>query len=162
LQGTLAGLAKRSIDTVIASSQAGACEGKLGGTVDAHVGLDDVKPAEFDGLALIGGPGSAAFAKDDVVLALARAFFKSGKPVGAICIAPTILAAAGVLEGKRATVFKDSKKTNEQFLTSHGAMYTGSAVTVDGKVVTADGPSSAIAFGDALGDAFAGAALSVP
>jgi len=147
---------------VVASSHAGPCEGKLGGTVDADVGFVDIKPADFDGLALIGGPGSAALAKDDVVLALARAFCTSGKPVGAICLAPTILAAAGVLEGKRATVFKDSKSANEQFLTSHGATYTGSAVTVDGKLVTADGPSSAIAFGDALGDAFGSAAVSVP
>ena len=62
-------------------------------------------------------------------------------------IAPTILAAAGILKHKRATVFADSKKSQVKFLEEHGASYTGAHVEVDGQLITGDGPDSADEFG---------------
>jgi len=58
--------------------------------------------------------------------------------LGAICIAPVTLAKAGVLEGKRATVWKSEGET----LKEHGADYTGASMEADGKIITADGPHS--------------------
>ncbi|MEK7136703.1 MAG: DJ-1/PfpI family protein, partial [Patescibacteria group bacterium] len=77
--------------------------------------------------------------------------------LGAICIAPTILARAGVLRGKKATVWDPSTgsgqvalPTPSQVLRECGAQYTGEAVTVDGKIVTANGPAAAEEFGRRL------------
>lgn len=70
-------------------------------------------------------------------------------PLGAICIAPTILAKAHVLEGRRATVWNVDEKQS-QLLEKYGAEYTGEAVTIDGNIVTGNGPKAAVEFGKAL------------
>jgi protease I len=66
--------------------------------------------------------------------------------VAAICLAPVILARAGVLVGKRATVAGTFAAELEQC----GATYTGPGVTVDGLVVTANAPKASRAFGEAI------------
>ena len=73
---------------------------------------------------------------------------KAGKPVGAICIAPCILAKAGVLKGRRATVFPGKEYTD--ILREGGATVVRAAVVEDGLLVTANGPNAAARFGDAL------------
>jgi protease I len=66
--------------------------------------------------------------------------------LGAICIAPTILAKAGVLKGKQATVW-DAKGEQIAILKAAGARYTGNEVTVDALLVTGNGPNAAEEFG---------------
>jgi len=66
--------------------------------------------------------------------------------VGAICIAPGILARAGILKDKKATVFPSEIET----LKREGAHYSALPVVIDGKIVTADGPEAAEGFGKAL------------
>ena len=147
--GTSDGLLDAGYDVVIASSQTGKCTGKFGGEEQASVALRDVDVNQFDKIAFVGGPGAAAFASDQEALRIARDTVSQGKKLGAICIAPTILARAGVLNGKRATVW-DSGGTQAAVLESEGATYTGEDVTVDGDIVTASGPAAADAFGKAL------------
>lgn len=65
---------------------------------------------------------------------LARSFFNRGKLTSAICIAPAILANAGLLKHKKATSFPSSKETLE----AGGAVFTGS------------GPEAAKKFGERL------------
>ena len=60
-----------------------------------------------------------AYFEDPNALKLANEFFQDGKPTTAICIAPTILANAGILKGK-STVFPDGKDA----LIKGGAQYT--------------------------------------
>ena len=77
-----------------------------------------------------------------------------GKVIAAICWAPTILAKAGVLEGKRATVWvgddaECGMKTNE-YMEKQGASCSGEGFVVDGKIVTADGPANAENFARAI------------
>ncbi len=66
--------------------------------------------------------------------------------LGAICIAPSILARAGLLDGIRATAFP----SQEADLRAHGAFWTPDAVAVDGRIVTANGPHSAEQFGESM------------
>lgn len=77
---------------------------------------------------------------------MARATVEAGKPLGAICIAPLILAKAGVLKGRKATVW-DSGGEQIAILKAHGAVYTDQAVVIDGSVVTGNGPGAAGEFG---------------
>ena len=77
---------------------------------------------------------------------IARETFAAKIPLGAICIAPTILAAAGVLAGKKATVW-DSEGEQITFLKQCGAEYSGESVTRDGLIVTGNGPKAAEEFG---------------
>jgi len=149
LAGTRAGLEEAGFTVVLASTDSGPCTGKLGGTEMAEIALRDVVVSRFDRIAFIGGPGAHALAKDFDALNVARATAQANIPLGAICIAPTILATAGVLRGKHATVW-DEEGEQERFITEHGASYTGDPVTIDGLIVTGNGPDAAEAFGKAF------------
>jgi len=140
------GLESGGYEIIVASIEAGKCAGKFGGLEVAEVALRDVDVSLFDKVAFIGGPGAVALADDEDAKRIARDTLKFGKKLGAICIAPTILARAGVLKGKRATVW-DSGGAQAQLLQSEGATYTGESVTVDGDIVTANGPQAAEEFG---------------
>jgi len=146
------GLKKRDIHYTLASTKAGPCEGSNGGHVNAEVAFKDVRYNDFDALAVIGGPGSAELAKDEDVLNVCRAFWDASKPIGAICHGPYILAAAGALKGKQASVWTNGGKDSKlpEYIESRGVKHTGKPVTVDGRIVTAEGPSSAKEFGEAF------------
>ena len=90
-----------------------------------------------------------AFVVKPRIFALAIAAAESGKPLGAICVSPTILANAGVLKGRNATVWPSQSKA----LVSGGATYTAQPVETDGPIITADGPASATRFGEAIASA---------
>jgi protease I len=149
LNGVRDALQDAGFRVTLCSGEIGDCLGKYGGHEQATVALRDADPAAYDRVALIGGPGAAAYAADDDALAFAERMADTGKPFGAICIAPTILAAAGVLRGKRATVWNQDGM-QQRTLEEAGAVYTGEDVTVDGLLVTGNGPDAAAAFGRAF------------
>ena len=76
---------------------------------------------------------------------LLQAFAARDKLVAAICVSPNTLANAGLLQGKQATVWEDEELI--QNLKDKGANYTGLNVTIDGRIVTANGPHAAKEFG---------------
>lgn len=145
-EGTRAGLADAGYEITVASTEAGECVGKFGGSVISTIALDDVDVSSFNKIAFIGGPGAAALVDNEDAKRIARDALKFEKKLGAICIAPTILARAGVLKGKKATVW-DSGGVQATLLQSEGATYTGEDVTQDGDIVTASGPEAAEEFG---------------
>ncbi|MEM0475620.1 MAG: DJ-1/PfpI family protein [Candidatus Norongarragalinales archaeon] len=144
------------VECVVASTKRGAFSGKLGGKTEATLAVGEIKATDFDALAFVGGPGVAEHKLDENagVLRLARDFVAAGKTVGAICIAPRILAAAGVIKGKRVTAFPDEETLAA--LKRAGAVFAGSQCETDGKLVTANGPSAARAFGKAVAAACKG------
>jgi protease I len=79
---------------------------------------------------------------------LAKEFNKDGKVVSAICIAPSILANAGILNGKKATSFPSQRNNINAVGT-----YTGTPVEVDGKIITGNGPQAAKDFGKKIAEA---------
>ncbi len=135
----------KGIKVVTASTEREAIS-KFGARQRTDWKTNEVKPEDYDAVAFIGGPGAETYFNDKTALNLARSFFSAGKVTTAICIGPSILANAGVLQGKRATCF-ESEAGN---LRAHGAQYTGEPVTVDGNVVTANGPKAAKDFGEAV------------
>lgn len=128
-----------------ASSRTGKAFGMLGGTEKIKFRIDEISPQEYDAVVLVGGSGASVFFDDKVLHSLLQKFHDLGKLVCAICVSPTTLANAGLLEGKQATVWKDDKLI--QNLKDKGAHYTGLAVTIDGKIITGSGPEAAKEFG---------------
>lgn len=124
--------------------------GKFGEKIDATVALKDIVVENYDRIAFIGGPGAFAYASDADALKIANDAVRAGIPLGAICIAPTILAKARVLDGKKATTWDDGEGTQIALLEKMGATYTGDTVTVDGLIVTGNGPEAAEEFGKAF------------
>ena len=139
-------LTQAGIKVVTASTTTGEATGKLGMKVKPDILLKDVQLDEADALVFIGGGGAEQYFHDPLAHRLAQEAVKKGKVLGAICIAPVILANAGVLAGKKATVYIDGAGS----LKEGKADYTGRDVEVDGNIVTANGPGAAHAFGRML------------
>ncbi len=150
LMDTKTVLEAQEIIVTLAAKHKGICRGKLGGSVQAMFSLGEIIVDRYDGIIYIGGPGAAGYVKDSAALRIARDADAKRKVIGAICIGPTILAAAGVLKDRRATVWNEDG-SQSIFLTKAGAKYTGEALTIDG-VVTANGPAAASAFGSKLAE----------
>ena len=78
---------------------------KRGHNFALNATFSEVKPEEYDALCIPGGRAPEYLRLNAKVLDRVRHFFAEGKPVAAICHGPQILAAAGVLEGRKATAY---------------------------------------------------------
>lgn len=117
--------------------------------VTVDVALNDVNPDNYDGIFIIGGQGALQFLDTQATYDIMKRIAESGKPFGAICISPRILASAGLLNGKRATGWNGDNNLGVIFK-QHNVSYIKEHVVTDGNLVTADGPQSAVAFGKAI------------
>ncbi len=135
-------------ETVLASTKLGICTGSRGGSFYSSIVIGQINPDDFDGVIFVGGGGSKLLFSDEVAIHIAQRMHSQGKLVAAICLAPVILANAGVLAGKKATVAGTEANTIE----SRGATYTGPGVTVDGSIVTANAPKSSRLFGQKINE----------
>ncbi|PIP23942.1 MAG: hypothetical protein COX90_02420 [Candidatus Nealsonbacteria bacterium CG_4_10_14_0_2_um_filter_38_17] len=72
-------------------------------------------------------------------------------PFFPICIAPAILAKAGVLQGKNATVWSSAMdKSAVKILKDNEAVFEDKPVVAHGKIITASGPAAAEEFGQVI------------
>jgi 4-methyl-5(b-hydroxyethyl)-thiazole monophosphate biosynthesis len=117
--------------------------GRCGVAVQADATLAEVADREFDLLLIPGGPGVKALRADGRPARLAQAYIRAGKPVAAICAAPTVLADAGLLTGKRFTSHAGVLDELPQSLVNE-------RVVEDGNVITSRGAATAVDFGLAL------------
>jgi protease I len=74
---------------------------KRGHDFTLNATFDDVDATKYDGLVIPGGRAPEYLRLNAKVLEIVRHFAKSNKPIAAICHGPQILAAAGVLRGRR-------------------------------------------------------------
>jgi 4-methyl-5(b-hydroxyethyl)-thiazole monophosphate biosynthesis len=101
--------------------------------------LLQIKPEDYNGIILPGGnPGYVNLGRSSVLLELIRKMSGQGKMVAAICASPSVLAKAGVLEGKRATIYPGMEKEIPY--------PRGDKVVVDGNIITSQGPGTAMEF----------------
>lgn len=131
----------------IASTELTPATGMFGAVAQPHVTIDQVSVDEYDAIVFVGGGGSQIYFENPTALNIARESHAKNKVLGAICIAPGILANADVLRGKKATVWGADYA---EHLKAKGALYTGEAVTRDGNLITANGPQAAKAFGEMI------------
>lgn len=144
-------LEKAGVSTLIASKKKGLIVGMLGGEATSEMVLSEVVVDSFDAVVFVGGSGAREYYSDSEALGIARKSFESGKVLAAICIAPGILAEAGLLDGKKATIW-NGDGAHSKVLSDGGAEYTGDDLTVDGRIITANGPSAARAFGKRIAE----------
>lgn len=133
------------------STSLGVAIGADGGEVRVDLLLDNLNSQDFDGIVFIGGEGCLKYLDNDKSYAVIQEAVAGSKVLGAICISSVILAKAGALKGKKATVWSSPLvKSPVRILEENGADYQDEGVVVDGKIVTANGPPSARVFGEAL------------
>lgn len=109
---------------------------------------------DYGMLVLPGGiPGTPNLRACEPLCRALRSFAEAGRPLGAICAAPSILAELGLLEGRRATCNPGFRHV----LAEHGAMVVADEpVVVDGNLVTSQGMGTAVEFGLAIVSLLAG------
>ena len=107
-------------------------------TLRAPIGIDDV--AACDVLVVPGGYGTRVLERDSRVLEWIRAVDATTKVTASVCTGAHVLAAAGVLEGRRAT----SHWATRERLRAQGAIPVGERWVRDGKYATAAGVSAGI------------------
>lgn len=135
-------LRRAELSVTIVSLRPGPVRGAHGVTVVADADWSQVDPASFTALVLPGGqPGTRNLAADPRVLDLARKLDSQGRHVAAICAAPTVLHAAGILKGRRATAFPSARAS-----LSGVTVVEDEAVVRDRTVTTSQGPGTAIDF----------------
>lgn len=125
-------------------------EGKHKMKILSDKSVDDINVNEFDAVIC---PGGTTLYRDDFrVIEIFKNAYNQNKIVAAICAAPTVLADAGVLKGKRCTIFPGM----ENELLKGGGKPTQEDVVVDGKVITSRGPATAVVFSLKLVEILAG------
>ena len=100
--------------------------------------------ADYDTCAMIvlpgGMPGTTNLGNHQLLLDKIVEFHQEGKLVAAICAAPMVLGKAGILKGKRATIYPGMEDKIPE------AILGPERVIVDGKVITSKGPGTAMEF----------------
>jgi protease I len=112
--------------------------------VRPDVSLDDLKTWEYDAVIFVGGPGTRQLFDHEKATKLAKDC--EYKVLGALGLAPGILANGGVVKGKRVT----AETSVAPLLRQKEGRFTNQPLEVDEKLVTAAGARYAEHFGNAI------------
>lgn len=138
---------KKGFKVTVASTDTTPAKGMLGAVVKPDVIVYDEDFAKYDCVVLVGGMGSTVYWNDSKLHQKLLDFAKDEKKVlAAICLAPGTLAKAGILKGKKATIWKSAAEE----ITKGGGTYTGKSVERDGRIITGSGPDAAKNFAEEI------------
>jgi len=126
----------------VAASELSGCTGMEGTCVKPDLLVKDINVYKCNALCFIGGVGSTAYWHDKAVHNIAISANKAGLLLGAICLAPVILANAGLLRGVHATAYPSAANS----IRRRGARYSKKSVEIDNNIITANGPEAAFVF----------------
>ena len=144
-------LRRAGVKVIIASTEDNPAEGRNKVKIVADASLDSVRDEDFDMIVLPGGAlGTDNLKKDKRVKEILKRLYSHNKFITAICAGPTVLSAIGITDGKRITShpgvraeFKKEKLSDDR-------------VVVDGKIITSQGPGTAIEFALKLSEILVG------
>jgi protease I len=149
-------LEEAGIEVKTASNKMGQAIGSGGGDTEVDLLVENLNPADFDAVVFSGGSGCLQNLDNESSYKVIRETVSQDRILAAICISPVILAKAGVLQGKKATVWSSAlDKSPIKILKDNKAIYEIKSVVRDGKIITANGPSAAQEFGAAILEALA-------
>ncbi len=136
-------LRRAGIEVVAAGLKDGPIRASRGLMILADCSLDEALRQEYDMVVLPGGAaGSDALNADDRIHELLKKMADSQRFMAAICAAPKVLAAAGVLNGRACTAYPGVLEA----LPQQNFVLSEANVVTDGKVVTSRGPGTAMDF----------------
>ena len=108
---------------------------KRGHNFTLNATFDEIDPARYDGLIIPGGRAPEYLRLNPKVLDMIRHFAKANKPIAALCHGPQLLAAAGVIKGRKLNAYPACAPEVELAGGTYVTVDMTSAV-VDGNLVT--------------------------
>ncbi|MFY9640154.1 MAG: DJ-1/PfpI family protein [Rhodomicrobium sp.] len=109
---------------------------KRGHNFTLNASFAEADPSSYDALVIPGGRAPEYLRMNPKVIETVQHFFKANKPVAAICHGAQILAAAGVLEGRKCSAYPACRTEVELARGKYADIAIDAAVT-DGNLVTA-------------------------
>lgn len=127
-----------AIQSVVYSTKIGVATGMHGAKIQTDRGIAEFDAEDFDAVVFVGGRGLEEYLDNPKIHRIARQMLAKGKVLAANYWAPVILANAGVLHGKKATV----TPIEADALKKQGAKYTDKILTIDDNVITGNGSAA--------------------
>jgi protease I len=109
---------------------------KRGHNFTLNADFERVSAADYDGLVIPGGRAPEYLRLNPAVIALVRAFNDAGKPIAAVCHGAQLLAAAGVLKGRKVSAYPACRPEVELAGGEYADIAIDDAVT-QGNLITA-------------------------
>jgi len=132
-------LRRAGINVTTAGLPSSIVRGSRGVRIIADIKMDDVDFDHFDGMILVGGdPGWKNLSMSKRIMDAVQKYNGSKKTLAAICAAPCILAKAGILADRRATVYPGLEREIPR--------PRNDRVIADGHVITSQGPGTTVDF----------------
>ena len=129
----------------VASIAKGLATSHDGKRIGIDASINELMPSQFDAIVLIGGMGAInELLGSESLRNLLIAAYHQRKIVAAICVAPILLAKAGLLRNKEATCYSADPIINE--MKRDGAIYKDSEVLLSERIITANSPDASDAF----------------
>lgn len=146
-------LRRAGVEVIVAGLDSGSITASRGVVLTPDTTLAKVHVADLDMVALPGGgPGTELLRKSRLLKAVLNCVFDNGGYIAAMCAAPKVLAEHGFLDGRRATWYPGIE------LDSPGIVRENEPVVVDGRIITSQGPGTAMPFALMLVQALCGEA----
>jgi protease I len=125
--------------------------GRFGGEAEADILINDLDIDKFDAIILAGGQGAIKLLDNELTYSIINKAQEKEKLIAAICIAPTILAKAGILKGKKATVWSNNMDRSAiNILKENNAIYEKKGIVIDGNIITGEDAEFSQQFGKAI------------
>lgn len=138
---------KAGFEVEIFSGKGWDCIGAFGKEVKNTKNLKELHGADFDGVVFVGwGWAYEQYTGNEEYFRCAR----EAKMIGAICIAPSLIAESGLFRGKKITGRDDGQGTEIDIIQRNGAIFIDEEVVKDGNVITANGPQVSLLFGEKI------------
>jgi protease I len=155
LTGPLEALQSAGATVVVVGPVAGAeYRGKRNGTiVRAETAAGAARIKDFDAVVVPGGYAPDKMRLRHAMVDLVRDAMEAGKPVAAICHAPSLLISANVLRGRTLTCWPSIAID----VKNAGGLYVDKPVVEDGNLITSRKPDDVPMFSDAIIRALGGA-----
>lgn len=130
-------LTQAGIDVVIAGEEADTrYKGRHGLPAKSDKAFAQVNPLDYEGMIIPGGPGPGFLCRSKACIRLVRQMFELRRMIAFICHAGLVPAAAGIIEGKRATSVTHIKRE----MIRAGCKWEDSALVVDDNLISSRDP----------------------
>jgi protease I len=120
----------------VATPEGGGFKAKHGLGLKETLPLSDVDTNDYELLYLPGGQAPAHLKGNEEAVTLVKEFYNEDRLIAAVCHGPQLLAAAGVIQGRKIAAWPEV----ENELKEAGATFTNEQTVVDGPFVTARWP----------------------